>query len=296
MQEPSTSRLSPEQLRAFIESCAPLPQRNFRLFVLLGLGALMGVVLFSGPSMIALLLPWVVVIGFFGWLYYQRRRMTEAQRSVRAVQELTVLRHHDEALHQAWRILPSLRRWADLHVQTVLLASADLMAVNAYENALAAQDYLLEHAPDDHPLARMVRLQRTMALLHDDRLADADDELRRLSRLKLGPLGQAMRRVGELYQQLKTGHHVDAVESLDDDAAFISQLRPLGVDAGYGYAMMATMYHHTGRTDAAQRWWHRATMLVAPQRLADDLPETRPLTALQPATTLAEAMEADRHG
>jgi hypothetical protein len=76
---------------------------------------------------------------------------------------------------------------------------------------------------------------------------------------------------------VRTNHFADAVEGCD---GLLDELRPLGVDAGYGHALVALAYHHLAGAAAGEQaalWWSRATLLVAAPALLDRFAELRPL-------------------
>lgn len=281
-----------EQLLEHLRAHPPRAPRRYGSALLLVIGVVIGVMVFSGPSLLSLLLPWAAIVGVFIWAARQKQLVTAVQNGVRSVRELTLLRRPREAADRAWRLIPDLAPFADLHVQTVMLMATNYTAQRAFDPALAAQDYLIEHIPDDHPVNRIVRLQRLFGWLHEDRLSDADDELRQLERADLDPMGLAMRRVARLYQQIKTNHHQEAVEDLDA-GDLVRELRPAGVEAAAGFALAACAALQVGRLVDAMAWWRRATMLLPPDAVVRDTPELQPLLRLPPAPTLARCLAED---
>jgi len=300
MTEPQGAQLHPapptgEQLLGHLNAHPPRAGRRWRPGILLLVGVVIGVMLFSGPSLLGIVAPWLLVIGFVVWAQMKKRQVLDLQNRLRTVRELTLLRRPAEAGRHAWHLIPDLTRFADFHVQTVMLLATNYMAQRAFDPAVTAQDYLIEHLPEAHPVNRVVRLQRLLGLLHEDRLSDADDELRKLERTQLDPIGQAMLRVARLYQQLKTHHAQDAVARIDEDGdELIDQMRCAGVNGGVGYALAAAAYLAVGRDDDARTWWRRATLLIPPAVLAADAPEIQPLLDLPPAKSLSDAMREDR--
>lgn len=281
-----------DQLLAHLHAHMPQAPRRWRPGVLLAIGVAVGVMLFAGPSLIAMLAPWLVVGGFLFWAQYKRREVSSLQNRLRRAREATLLRRPEEANDRAWHLIPDLVHFADFHVQAVMLMATNYMAVRAFEPAVAAQDYLIEHLPEQHPVGRVVRLQRLLGLLHEDRLSDADDQLRKLERTDLDPMGRAMLRAARMYQQIKTGHTEDAAEQIDADS-LMNDMRWAGTDGGVGYGLAAAALLAEGRADEAQTWWHRATLLLPPESITRDVPELTPLHQLRPAKTLADAMRED---
>ncbi len=124
-------------------------------------------------------------------------------------------------------------------------------------------------------------IHRAIAKLLCDHLTDADDALRK----KRGAAEQypdtpiaAAYRYAALVQQVQTNHFADAVAASDD---LVVQLRPLGVEAGYGYALMALSHHMTG-ADGAAAWWSRATTLLPPATLTERFSQLRAIEHLAP--------------
>ncbi|MEM6554001.1 MAG: hypothetical protein AAF750_17940, partial [Planctomycetota bacterium] len=116
-----------------------------------------------------------------------------------------------------------------------------------------------------------------------DRLGDADEELRRVRGVVegFGEVGggasQATALRAEererlaagyayagLVQDVVTHHFAEAVERGD---GLVERLRPMGMEAGYGYGLMALCHWKVGDEAGARRWWTRAVLLVPGEAL-----------------------------
>ncbi len=235
---------------------------------------------------IGLLLPWVVLIGVLVYSGTIAARVRKLQQKVTQVQELAMLRLHVPSLRLAWRALPKVTHLSQLYLRTCALMAANLGQLRCHEAAIVLLDDLIERLPDDHPGAVQMRMQRAVAELAIDRLLDADRSLRwlrdRVNQPGTEPAASVYR-FAQLYQAVRTLRDDDAVnasEKLMDD------LRPLGTEAGYGYALAAVAHYRWAqrRTEQAAAlmeqagvWWGRATMLVAPKPLLERLPELEPM-------------------
>ncbi|MHB1155337.1 MAG: hypothetical protein ACYC26_00720 [Phycisphaerales bacterium] len=279
-----------EQLRDRVRANLPVqsPARRYAFFALIGL--LLGSLLLGSiqPGLQAVLL--LAALSLVIWMFIQRRAAEQVQRQIQQLHELVVLRHDAPAATLAWSLIPKVRHLPDAHVQTVMLLAVSCARLDAYDAALAAHHYLLEHIPSRHPTSLLIRLQQVMAMLHEDHLVDADAEIRRLSHADLPGTGHAMLQLAMLYQQIKTHHHADAVTQAD---AVAPSLQPLGIEAGYGYAMLATAFHHTRQPQPASNWWHQATLLMPPDVICHDIPETAVLLHLPAEPSLHDCMERD---
>lgn len=242
-------------------------------------------------------LPWVVMAAMAGWIIYRGRSAAMLQRQTAAVYELALLRRYAEAMRQAWDLLPRLANAPQQHAQIASLVASCLLRLRAYDAAIVVCDHLLTYVPPGSGASNYLRLQRLIALLGADRLTDAADELSKLRNATLGPIETAMFTLATLHQQIKTNHHADAAEAADDAAA---RLRPLGTEAGYGYALIAAAMASSDRTDDAAAWWRKATMLVTPSAIAWELPELAAdpaggsrVLSMTPAPTITEAATLD---
>lgn len=245
---------------------------------LLIIGALAVLLLLTTHPLLALL-PWiglgVLVVVLAGRV--QRRRLLHLR--VTRSWELALLREYREALRRAWTLLPMVRDQPELHGRCVAVIAHALDELSGYEAATVAFDYLLERLPEDHPLAIRVRLQHAAAAVSQGHLADADEALRKLRPLaeeRPGSPISAGYALARLIQDVKTGHFAEAIEHSTQTA---EQLRPLGVEAGYGHGLLAyccdQVARHLDDPDNAERhrkaaasWWRRATILIPPAALA----------------------------
>ena len=296
-----------QQLRKLLDAhpaTGPSSAAVWMPILLLGLALGMSLLFNTGPLAF---LAWFPLAGVFVYLAVRLKARRALEARVGQVHELAMLRRWDEALRDAWRLLPDLYGTPDLHARTVLAMAHCLDHVGGYDASLVAYDHLLQRVPRDHPAALALRLQRVMVLLGNERLSDADDALRSL-RGALPPMpaeGSAIHagyRWASLLQHASTHHFEDA---LAEEPGLVEVLRPLGVEAGYGYALMAycrwTLAQRSqGKADlasteratpehgaepssllvspelthreAAARWWGHAATLLSPASILSRYP------------------------
>lgn len=277
---------TPEQFAGYLDhhplrAASPWLNRA-PLLVMAGLLVLMLVM----GGLAGLILPWLGLAGLLGYMAWRNRRARELERRAGSVQELAMLRSYPQAMRDAWTLLPRVATQPPLYVQTVVMLSHCLDRVKAHDAAIVGYDRLLPHFPHDHPGGIHLRIQRAFATLFADRLADADDTLRRVrgviepyARSSLG----AAYRLAQLFQHVRTHHFADAVDEAGD---LLEALRPLGIEAGYGHALLALCYHQAppeseeqgwARHQAAKLWWGRARTLMPEAALVGRFPELNPL-------------------
>ncbi len=254
---------------------------------------------FRLPEGLSLLVLMGAVVGVMVYVGQRVQRVRDLERRVGQVQELALMRQYPDALRQAWRLFPDLATVAELHHRLAATMAQCLDHVRAHEAALVIHDYLLTRLPEAHPATVQLRVVHAVAKLSSDQLADGDDELRRL---RAAGVGQALEDEGHaaaqlsrvtragyrfalLLQNIQTNHFDDAIAMAP---SLVGWLRPLGVEAGHGYGLMALAYHHLSSragtqpeaseaaegadedrrsyaadlAEAARQWWSRATLLL----------------------------------
>lgn len=282
---------SPEQfeqhLRAYPASAPTRWLMQFPLLVVAGLFVLSLVI--GGPALE--LLPWLALIWLFGHNWYRTRRVMQLEANIRRSQEAAMMRRYPQALRESWRLLPQTTSTPMLHHQTVAMIAHCLDSLGCYDAAIVGYDYLLNRLPPNQPIAVHIGVNRANAVLGADRLSDADDAIRRL-RAAVEPYQNttigANYRLAQLTQHVRTHHFAEGASENDD---LIEVLRPLGVDAGYGHALMALCHYHRQDEDAdtdtasahelAKLWWERATLLLPADALVQRYPELAPLMEIQ---------------
>lgn len=268
----------PEVLQTYLDrhpSAAPSVWTQRGPLLMLGV-LIAGALFVGGPA--AWLLPWV---GMIGLMIYGGRRLRQLQRLERRIeraQELAMLRHDRVALRSAWRLIPELQQQPMMQHRVILVIANGLESLGAYESAIVAYHRLLRDLSSDHPAAVHLKTRLAIASLMTDRLSDADEALRRLrgpiEPLQAGPIG-ATYRFASMLQAVRTAHYAEAIEESD---GLLESLRPLGVDAGYGHALLAWCYRQRndeGDAQQAEHWWDRATRLISESQLVQRLPELR---------------------
>lgn len=282
------SQPSPQEFESHLEQhpARPLSWWAARAPLLIA-AALFGLSLATADPLRALL-PWVALAWLFGHTAVRARRAQALESRVRRTQEVAMLRHYSEALRRAWRLLPQTVPAPLLHGQTVAMIAHCLDTLGSYDAAIVGYDYLLKRLPPGQPITVHIGVSRAAAALGAENLSDADDALRRL-RGAVEPFQNttisAAYRLAQLAQHVRTYHFQEGVNESD---GLVEALRPLGVEAGYGHALMALCHYHQPDTDdspggsreAAQSWWRQATLLLPPGTLAQRFPELAPLMEL----------------
>lgn len=243
---------------------APLFILGFAVAIAVGVGGALG-----------LMLPWLAVMGVMVYGVVRVRRMRTLEARVGRVQELAMLRHYREALDQAWTLVQDLTPYPALQHRAVSVLAHCLDDTGAHDAAIVTYDRLLDDLPADHPGALLLRVQRVIAELFTDRLADADYALRKLRSsvepYEDTPVGAAYH-FASLFQAVRTAHYAEAIE---ESADLVQTLRPLGIEAGYGHALRAWCHSQCEQSEEAGRWWDRATALLPAGVLVARFPELK---------------------
>ncbi len=274
-----------QQIRSFLARYPARESSKWALWTPLVVLVVILIVSVVSTHPLAAVLPWLGVAGVLVTLARRATRIRRLQHRVLRTQELAMLRYWPQCLRMGWRTLPALESQPDLHARVVTAMAVSLDQVKAYEAAIEAYRFLIQELPSDQPGTVQLRVQCAIAELADGRLSDADDTLSRL-RPALGKFPHTPISAGyhlaRLIQQVRTNHWAEAAEG---STAMIDHLRPLGVDAGFGYALTALAYHRLegGQGEPVDRpatkWWSYATTLLPRGVLIDRFPELEPLSA-----------------
>ncbi len=258
------------------------------------------IIAMTAPPGPAAMLPWLIILGLLFYSAARVRRARDLEARAARIQELALLRRHAMSLRLAWKLLPHVGRNPELHMRTVAIMALNMDLVGAAESSLVAYQYLLERLPKGHPGIVQIQVQAALAQLASDHLLDADATLRRLRDLdnaKQSNVATATYHLALLAQQVCTHHDADALPLAQ---GLVQKLQPLGVDAGYGYALMALAHHRVGQRQAEDggeirnhapataAWWSKATLLLPVDALTGRYRELEVLTA---DATLAGAVQ-----
>jgi hypothetical protein len=239
------------------------------------------------PSLRGLAMPMaglgmlIVMIGMGAFTSHLVRQQRQEQQALEAVEELVQLRRWDEAAAMLDGMLSRPTRTDAARVQALVYLCSVLGRYHRFTDVMVVQDYLLEHAQFDAAATHALKLMRTMAMLHEDHLFDADRAINELRRESAESGGLAL---VELYRDVKTGH---AAEAIDLFRSRLPALRgQLGARVGDAHALVARAHDLLGQEAEAAAEYERATLLASPDELIRRYPE---LAALKDKYRAAEA-------
>jgi tetratricopeptide (TPR) repeat protein len=121
--------------------------------------------------------------------------------------------------------------------------------------------------------AAALRLGRTMAMLQEDHLFDAD---RAISELRRGPAaGSAALALVEIYRDVKTGHPNEALDLFQEKQLLLRD--QLGHRMADAYALVARACDLLGNASEAADYFRKATLLAPAGELYRRYPEVQKL-------------------
>jgi hypothetical protein len=223
----------------------------------------------SGFLMVGLM----VAVGAVTWSALKEYRAEQAQ--VRGIEELMQLRRWTEAAMALEAMLSRPARSPVTRVQALVCLAGVLARYHRFGDALAVQDYLLEHVQLDPAGEYGLKLGRAMAMLREDHLLDADRAISGLRRIREARDGSGALALVEMYRDVKTGHPHEAIEIFQK--RLVAMRDQLGHRVADGYALVARAYDMVGRADAAGAAWGDATVLAPAGELVRRYPEVRPV-------------------
>lgn len=210
----------------------------------------------------------VVMIGMGAFTSHLVRQQRMEQQALESVEELVQLRRWDEAAAMLDGMLSRPTRTNAARVQALVYLCSVLGRYHRFADVMTVQDYLLEHAQFDASATHSLKLMRTMAMLHEDHLFDADRAINELRREAPDSGGLAL---VELYRDVKTGHAAEAIELF---RSRLPALRgQLGTRLGDAYALVARAHDLLGQEAEAAAEYDRATLLANPDELFRRYPE-----------------------
>lgn len=217
-----------------------------------------------------------VVGGVAGYSAHLIRRQRAELARVEAIEELVQLRRWDHAAAMLDAMLgqPTLTMGARL--QALVYLAGVLTRYHRFGDAIAVETYLLDHARFSDDTGHALKLMRTMALLHEDQLVDADSALVELRREAPESAGLAL---VEIYRDVKTGHPDEAIGIHARGAAMRGQLGHRIADA---YALVARAHDMLEQPCEAASAFEKATLLADATELCRRYPEVAVLREKYP--------------
>jgi tetratricopeptide (TPR) repeat protein len=208
------------------------------------------------------------------------RSFRQQQQTVEAIEEMMQLRRWEPAGIMLDRLLSvpvrSPRLWA-----TALVRLAELLGRHhRFEDALIVQSFLIDNELLDEPSEYFLRLSRTMAMLREDHLVDADRAISDLRRR--GPRDAGGLALVEMFRDVKTGHPDEAIEIFNKSLPAMRQ--QLGHRVADAHALIAQAYDQLGDEAQAKAAFERATLLAPLAELQRRYPELLKLAEKFPAS------------
>ena len=317
--QPDATLPDADTLRERLHATEPHPvPASRRALPLAAIGLALAFALF-GPPLLGTLAPWVALGGVGVAAVRKARQAKRLAAAMQAAEESFRLRRPTEAYLRADRLLPELVHEPGPSAQCVHLMARSLQALGRPDGCLAATAVLLDRLPPNHPARVPVLLHKAVAEFESDRLADGDATLGKLrSSLDLRaapeepaeapeeeaqegpdrrvgrplpapdptPLDQAAAafRLARLVQSAMTYHAADAVADAEAAGGPVACFRPLGIDAGFAYGLLAWCHLKLHDAEAAAEAWARATVLVPAHALVHRFPRLADVDAACPAS------------
>jgi len=232
----------------------------------------------EGPGGVALQAAATVlsIIVFFSMPIFVRfslRRVRGEQQAVAGIAELVHLRRWAEAAVMVQQLLSSPTRTMQARIEAMIYLASILARYHRFDDAIAVQSYLLDNEMVGGGAAYGLKLGRTMAMLREDHLFDADRAINDLRRN--GPADSAGFALIEIFRDVKTGHPEDAVRIFEAKLPILRD--QLGHRLGDAYALAARAYDLLDRKTEAADAFRRATLLEPLIELCRRYPEVQKL-------------------
>lgn len=209
--------------------------------------------LLSSVSMLAL----IVGMGATTWM--AARAVQREHGQLAAIEELIQLRRWGEAGLLLQELLDRPTRTLPARTQGLIFLAAVLARFHRFADAVSIYEHLLDLELLDSGGAHGLRLGRAMALLHEERLYDADRAIAELRRTPQAGESGGLALV-EIYRDVKTGHPQEAIELFEQKKELIR--RQLGPRIADAYALIARAHDLQGNAELARAAYEKATLLA----------------------------------
>jgi tetratricopeptide (TPR) repeat protein len=219
----------------------------------------------------------IASMGISAWV--AARGVQREQQQMEAITELVQLRRWGEAGMMLQDLLSSPTRTPQARIQALVYLAAVLVRFHRFGDAIAVYDHLIDMDFEDDETMHALRLGRTMAILHEDRLFDADRAISELRRDRLDRESAGLYLV-EIYRDVKTGHPQEAIDLFKEKLPVLRQ--QLGHRVADAYALITRAYDILGQAEAAQSAYEAATCLMPEAELQRRYAEVAALAGKYP--------------
>lgn len=228
--------------------------------------AIMRSLSFAGIGIVA------IVMLYIGWA--ETRRQRSEQRLLMSIEEAMQLRRWSDAAAMVQKLLERPVSHFNVRVQGMIFLANVLTRYHRFGDAITVQEQLLSTVQMDPGTTFGLRIGRAMAMLHDDRLVDADRAIGEIRKMN-GARESGGLALVEGYRDVKTGHAAEAIQLLESRIQVIRD--HLGNRVADGYALLARAHDMLGNAEKAGLAWANATTLTPPAELHRRYPEVGPL-------------------
>ena len=198
------------------------------------------------------------------------RRFRAQQQALDSIEEMIQLRRWEPAGMLLDRFLSMPMRSVGLWAQALVDLASLLGRHHRFEDAIAVQSFVIEHELLDDQSDFFLRLARTMAMLREDHLVDADRAINDLRRRDPDRQSGGLALV-EIFRDVKTGHPDEAIGLF---AKYLPKMQQqLGHRVADAHALVARAYDLLGQEPEARAAYERATLLAPPAELQRRYPE-----------------------
>jgi tetratricopeptide (TPR) repeat protein len=205
------------------------------------------------------------------------RRLGAESSNVEAIGNLIVLRRWPEAVGLVCEVLSQPMLSRTLRLSALSQLASVLMRYHRFDDAVSLHDAILGDPAyaGDPATTQSLLAARAMALLREDRLVDADRALVQ-ARRAAGTSENALNALVDIYRDVKTGHHAEAIALFEKHRAAMAE--QLSFRVGDAWVLVATAQDALQRSDEAQQSYLNATLLVPAAELHRRYPETKVLS------------------
>jgi tetratricopeptide (TPR) repeat protein len=198
-------------------------------------------------------------IGLAAYSWNTAQKRNDELRRLEKIEEFVQLRQWPAAAGALWEMLSVPMRSPQARVQALVYLGTVYGRLQRYADAVTVQEYILSSVMLDDSSSHALRCGRAMAMLHEDRLVDADRAIGELRRSGPGQESSGLVLV-EIYRDVKTGHPNEAIELFREKLPQLT--RQLGHRVADAWALVARAYDMVGQAALAAQAYFNASALM----------------------------------
>lgn len=227
------------------------------------------------------LAPQILLFALMGVMISGARRQRRMGRQLTAGIEAVQLHRWDQARAALTELLRRPVRHRVARAEALMGLAAVAEADQNHDTAQRIYEAVVSDGGSDPLQMHAAKVSLGAAMLRTGQTTDAIALIDRLTREDLPPVLRAPVELLALFREIVMGQAAEALPQAERRRALFREY--LSTRAGYGYGLLAAAYDRARQTEAAQRCWHDATLLIPVEELTSRFGELKDVATRYPS-------------